>query len=452
MEKVVTYRMLGEGIAGSEAQIAAEGLAPRAVVGLFVEDPIRQMALILALYRRGIVCVPLATLRAATDRRLGISAVLVDKAHAGDAPFREIVVGDDWFRSDAAALPPAKPFGDDENCQILLSSGSTGEPKPVWMPARATAGRIALQSIVMGACAWESVLAALGPVSGWGFSAIMVALTNGKTACMARAPDEALRMVALFRIGILSASIHQLRRMLESYDEQAVPCTSLRQINAAGSTFSWEMIAEVRAKLCNRVFLLYGGAEVGTVAYAPAERLGRVPGATGFVVPGARIDAVDAAGTPLPPETEGILRVVSPNQGRWNEPPEAIAPPRDWRWFYPGDLGTVSADGIVAVTGRVSEVINVGGVKLAPDRVERSLLRHPGVADAAVVGGPGANGIEEVRAIVIARDGLAIDDLKAWCAATMAEAAPQRFLLVDAIPRNQHGKVIRQMVRDMFAD
>jgi acyl-coenzyme A synthetase/AMP-(fatty) acid ligase len=452
MPHVITYRMLADGVAAAEARIAAAGVGPRDVVGIVLGNPIHHATLILALQRLGVVSVSFPSHAAAAKPRLGMTAILVEETKPVKAPFRQIAVGPDWFREPPAAPAARHAFAEDEACRIFLSSGTTGQPRPVWLTPSAIASRMVAHTLTMAAGSWERMLCTLGLGSAWGFCAIMAALWGGKTVCHARTPDEALRMIALFRADLLIASIHQLRTMLEIHRRSPHHCATLRQINTGGSTFPRELVWEAQQKLCSRVVLIYGSTETGTSAFALANRLGSVEGATGLVAPWARIEAVDAEQAPLPPGTEGVLRVRTPNHGRWHESEHDKGEPRDWEWFYPGDQGFVGADGLVVITGRASEIINVGGVKLSPERIERALLSHPLVRDAAVAGLPGAGGIEEIRAAIVPWRAIEEKALIAWCAERMPNTPPRHLRIVESIPRNENGKILRQQVRDMLAD
>ena len=94
-------------------------------------------------------------------------------------------------------------------------------------------------------------------------------------------------------------------------------------------------------------------------------------GATGYVAPWAELEIVDHNDRPVPAGSEGIVRIRATCQGA-PYPPERAAENTSFRdgWFYPGDLGRYETDGLLVLTGRTSEVINVGGLKLAPEVIE----------------------------------------------------------------------------------
>ncbi|MEY2570605.1 MAG: long-chain acyl-CoA synthetase [Acidimicrobiaceae bacterium] len=115
-------------------------------------------------------------------------------------------------------------------------------------------------------------------------------------------------------------------------------------------------------------------------------------------------------------------------------------------WFHTGDLGSVDDDGFVWIEGRVSDMINRGGLKVFPAQVEEVLIAADQVRDAAVVGMPDDRLGEVPWAFVVTTDGT-VDEaaLLAWCRERLtAYKVPARVIAVDALPRNEIGKVLRR--------
>jgi acyl-CoA synthetase (AMP-forming)/AMP-acid ligase II len=115
-------------------------------------------------------------------------------------------------------------------------------------------------------------------------------------------------------------------------------------------------------------------------------------------------------------------------------------------WFRTGDIGRVDTDGFVWIEGRVSDMINRGGLKVFPAQVEDVLLAAPGVRDAAVVG-MADDRLGEVpwAFVVLAAGGHDVERLAAWCRERLSPyKVPVRFVEVDALPRNEMGKVVKR--------
>ena len=132
----------------------------------------------------------------------------------------------------------------------------------------------------------------------------------------------------------------------------------------------------------------YGSTELGPVAFGPASAMRGIEGATGFVMPGEVIEIVDQRGAVLPAGQEGIVRIKSDHIDRYFVPTPEDAEIFKDGWFYPGDLGHLTADGLLVITGRVTEVLNRGGDKLAPELIEEVLRMVPEISDAAAFAVP----------------------------------------------------------------
>jgi len=166
----------------------------------------------------------------------------------------------------------------------------------------------------------------------------------------------------------------------------------------------------------------------------------RRPGTVGLPLPGVDVRLA---------EDSDEIEVRGPNvfDGYWQQPAATAASFTDG-WFATGDVGAFDADGYLRIVGRRKELIISGGFNVYPREVEDVLRRHPAVTDAAVVGLPHAEWGEQVVAAV--EGTAAAADLDALRDLTRAELAPykrpKRIVVVDALPRNALGKVIRAEV------
>jgi acyl-CoA synthetase (AMP-forming)/AMP-acid ligase II len=131
--------------------------------------------------------------------------------------------------------------------------------------------------------------------------------------------------------------------------------------------------------------------------------------------------------------------------------PEANAEHFKDGWFYPGDTGHISEDRVLTVTGRVSERINAGGVKVSPEIVEQAILPFEGIAECAAFGAPDAIGAEQIWLAIVANKDLDFEELRKHCTAKLGVRAPRQFLTLAALPRNETGKVLRAELVELAA-
>ncbi|MGV8895933.1 MAG: long-chain-fatty-acid--CoA ligase [Rhodoglobus sp.] len=203
----------------------------------------------------------------------------------------------------------------------------------------------------------------------------------------------------------------------------------------------------------------YGMTETSPVALGNPIGPSRRPGTVGVPFPSTDIRVVD----PNDPSVdrgvgdEGELLIRGPQvfSGYWNRPSETAETLLPGGWLRTGDIVTVSADGFVTIIDRIKELIITGGFNVAPSEVEAVLLTHPSIADVAVVGLPSKTGGEDVTAAVVLADGdsLDADAVRAWAKERLAAyKVPRRIEVVEELPRNIVGKVLRRVVRKNFLD
>jgi len=135
--------------------------------------------------------------------------------------------------------------------------------------------------------------------------------------------------------------------------------------------------------------------------------------------------------------------------GYWRNP-EATAAAMGDGWLRTGDLAKIDADGYVTVMDRLKDMINRGGEKIYCVEVEDVLCAHPAVLEAAVFGVRDAVYGEAVKACVVARAGATVDpeDVRRWVGARLAKfKVPREVAVVEALPRNPNGKVIKSALR-----
>ncbi|UDY35057.1 class I adenylate-forming enzyme family protein [Dermatobacter hominis] len=199
------------------------------------------------------------------------------------------------------------------------------------------------------------------------------------------------------------------------------------------------------------VVATYGLSEAPTVVSIDDRDGHHVPGASGRPLPHLSVRATDDAGRTLPVGRTGELRVRAaddryrPMLGYWGRP-EATAAALDGDELRTGDLGHLDEDGYVHVVDRANLLIIRGGANVYPAEVERVLVARPDVAAAAVFGVPDERLGERVAALVEPGEGATID-VEALTAALRGELAaykvPERITVVEALPRNAMGKIVR---------
>ncbi len=445
-----TYRQIGQGILAAERRLAEAGAKQTDLVGIAVDNPIGHMIVMCALMRLGI---PTISLRGTGDGpidRIGVTLIIKDGPAQLDTSARTMMIDDGWFSGPALASGGGRGFANaGAACRIFLSSGTTGIPKAIVCSAADIDSRARTSVIVLSVGDWERMLCMPPLTTFYGFVMVTTALSMGRSMFFAPNAAAALPMIASHRIDSIAGSTQQLQVLMDVQAQMQISCASLRQIRVGGSMLTRAYLDQVRARLCSQVFLGYGATEVGTVAYAMADRVRNVDGAAGFVVPWAEIEIVDEQGAPCRPGQDGAVRIRAEGQSPSYDLPGKPVPSNDFRdgWFYPGDRGRFTEEGILVITGRTEYVINAGGVKLAPELIEEALQSHPDIADAGALGIANAAGVEELWVAVVPRRDIPAEAIVDYMRQRDPKMVPRHVKFVPSIPRNELAKVARDTLR-----
>jgi len=123
-------------------------------------------------------------------------------------------------------------------------------------------------------------------------------------------------------------------------------------------------------------------------------------------------------------------------------------------WFHSGDLAVIDDEGYITIVDRKKDMIKTGGENVASREVEETIFRLPEVSEVAVVGIPDPRWIEAILAVVVVKEGCALDETRVLdhCRQHMASfKAPKRVVFVDGLPKNPSGKLLKRELRDRFA-
>jgi malonyl-CoA/methylmalonyl-CoA synthetase len=201
----------------------------------------------------------------------------------------------------------------------------------------------------------------------------------------------------------------------------------------------------------------YGMTETNMNTSNPYEG-DRIAGTVGFPLPGVTLRIADPeAGKPPPKGGIGMIEVKGPNvfSGYWRMPEKTRAEFRDDGFFITGDLGMIDERGYVHIVGRGKDLVISGGFNVYPKEIETEIDALPGVIESAVIGVPHADFGEGVTAVVVKREGSALDEaavLEALKAKLAKFKLPKRVLFAEDLPRNAMGKVQKNLLREAHKD
>jgi long-chain acyl-CoA synthetase len=334
---------------------------------------------------------------------------------------------------------------------IVYTSGSTARPKgAVFGHDAFTFANRSWGGPVMGITPDDVVLGVLPFAHNYGMnSSLLAPLLYGATVVIVEhfSPEGMLEIIEKQRVTVFPGVATMFRRVLNSPAFARADLSSLRLAVSGAAPCPWELCEEWRAKTGTRILRGYGMTEVPRPISYFADDPADVPDAIGRAIPDARLQVVDDDGRPLGGGEVGELWINCPatTSGYLNALEETRAVLTDG-WFKTGDLATVSPEGFVQIMGRKRERILRGGYSVFPQEVERVLLSHPAIAEAAVVGVPSADLNEEVAAFVTLKPGAAAraDELSRYCQEHLAHFKfPRHIVILDELPKGAAGKVIK---------
>jgi malonyl-CoA/methylmalonyl-CoA synthetase len=362
-----------------------------------------------------------------------------------------------------AGLPEVRP---ERAALMLYTSGTTGRPKGV---VHTHASLDAQVRMLLEAWRWSErdhalLVLPLHHIHGI-VNVLLCALAAGaRCSILARFdPVETWKRLAHDKLTVFMAVPTIYTKLLAEYALTGEAVRERWRIGAAGLRLcvsgsaalpvgvleGWEKITG------QRLLERYGMTEIGMALSNPL--LGaRVAGHVGAPLPSVAVRVVEDDGTVVPAGTPGELQVRGPALFReyWRRPEETAAAFTDDGWFHTGDEVIETPRGF-RILGRQSvDILKSGGEKLSAIEIEEMLRTHPGVADCAVVGIPDAEWGERVCAVVIPARGHTLEptELRAWAAERLAPwKVPREVRVLDALPTNALGKVVKPDVRRLFA-
>lgn len=439
----VSYRDLDRTIDVAAGRLAGLGIVAGQVVGLTIGGPdeFPPLVIALALARTGIVIANPALPAEQMD------LLLVGPGMQAQDGVRCVSFDADWATLPSRGTAPAASMCTDGSVLlgIFASSGTTGTRKFTAVSHHVMAERVLCKLLWLGP-PQPAHICAVSFSTTWAISSILRTMWSGATLVLTN-PAEAIGVIRRHGVGSIAIAPVSLAKIVDSVPDDAPPLP-LRVIESSGSLLPPRLYELVQKKLGCKVVSFYGSTETGGVASGPVEALQGIDGAVGFVHSGVELEVVDADDRPLPAGSEGILRMRGECIVTSYLDPASSAEIFRGGWFYPGDIGALTSDGILIIKGRQGDFINAGGIKVNASVIEDVLMAVPHVTDAAAFGVPDRMGVTQIWAAVVARQPVPGSVLNAVCRDKLAGHAPKFVVQLKALPRNANGKVLRdELVR-----
>jgi acyl-CoA synthetase (AMP-forming)/AMP-acid ligase II len=346
---------------------------------------------------------------------------------------------------------------------LVFTSGTTGRPKGAMTTHGQTLRTFATWAEVVGLRAGDRYLIVNPFFHTFGYKAgILACLMTGAT--MVPEPvfdvDVVLQRISDEHISVLPGPPTIFQSILDHPRRDSFDLSSLRLVVTGAAVVPVELVESLWTDLgVETVLTAYGLTEAtGTVTMCRrGDSAATISATSGRAIPDVEVQIVDGDGNVLPVGVAGEIVVRGYNvMAGYLDDAEATAAAIDSDgWLHTGDVGFLDAGGNLAITDRLKDMYVSGGFNVYPAEVEAVLRRHPGVAQVAVIGVPDHRMGEVGLAVVVpAPDadtaGLA-ESLPAFARDQLANfKVPRRVELVDLLPTNASGKVLKRDLRERF--
>lgn len=450
---VLTYEALDRRVVRAATTLEALGVRAGDVVAVWAANHPDWAAVAHALGRMGAVLLPL-NLRL-TDEEISwqldhaeARLVLADAermARGIGERFRVMSLAEAFSSDERGAVPDA--IDPDRPHTILFTSGTTGRPKAVVLTWANQLASATASAAALGLNERDRWLLAMPMFHVGGLNIIhRCALAQAAVIMHDRFSPEAMTQ-AMREEGasMLSVVPTMLRRVLDQWGDRPLPDT-VRAILVGGAPIPFDLVER-----CPQALPTYGMTEA--CSHVTLTRLGASASersTSGTPLFGTDVRIVDDARHPVPVGTPGLIEVRSPTVFKgYLHNPEGTAAAKVDGWLRTGDDGFLDAQGCLHVLARRTDLIVSGGENVYPSEIEGALERHPGVAEAAVVGAPDPTWGQVPVAFVVRRDPtLSALALRAHLERSLARyKLPREITFLEALPRLGSGKLDRRTLQ-----
>ena len=364
------------------------------------------------------------------------------------SPFAEL--------ADRAPLQQATAVGEEDTAMILYTSGTTGRPKGAMLSHCNIIHSAMIYETCMRLTAADRSIAAVPLAHVTGVVANIMAMARAAGALVIMPEFKAaqyLKLAARERITqtVMVPAMYNLCLLQAEFE--AFDLSSWRIGGYGGAPMPVATIERLAAKIPGlRLINAYGSTETTSPStLMPGELTASHIDSVGLPCPGARIVVIGADGGEVPRGETGEIWIGGAQviKGYWNNP-KATAETFTCGFWHSGDIGSIDADNFVRVFDRQKDMINRGGLKIYSAEVESVLAGHASVVESAIVAKPCPVLGERVHAVVVTRDAVTAEALRAWCAERLSDyKVPETIALsAEPLPRNANGKVMKRQLRE----
>lgn len=342
-------------------------------------------------------------------------------------------------------------MGDSDHAVYVFTSGTAGAPKAAILTHGCLRANIEQVNSVEGIVADDVFFCVLPLFHIFGLNVVLgCALSLGATVVLVQRfdPVSALDTIVDRGVTIVPGAPTMWAAFAQMIDFPKEKFAKVRLCLSGAAKLPESIATAMDERYGIRIYEGYGLTEASPVVTTSLTG-DWTPGTIGRPLPGVRVVIVDEEGEQTRQGDPGELWVKGPNvfAGYLDEPEATERTLRNGGWLRTGDIGVIDEDGNLYLVDRAKDLIIVSGFNVYPAEVEEALLRHPDIIDAGVVGVSHPHTGETVHAYVVTRDNKFLDEdsIIDFCRGQLARyKCPSKVLVVDELPRNVSGKILRR--------
>ena len=372
--------------------------------------------------------------------------------------------GPQWLQMREAAAIQAVSVDKDDLAWLFYTSGTTGQPKGAMLSHGNLKQMLLAFFVDVEQLDPMDNMLHLAPMSHGTGLYNLAALQAGANQVVPASgqfdPAEIFQLIETYPGCFFFAAPTMVKRLIEAPGADRADTSNLKNIIYGGGPMYMADLKAAMKLFGNKLGQIYGQGECPMTITTLTRAMHRDASDDRFAsvgVPHSVVDVkvVDEQGAELPCGGVGEICVRGEvvMTGYWNRP-EATASTIREGWLHTGDMGAFDEDGFLTLKDRVKDVIISGGSNIYPREVEEVLLKHVQVMEVSVVGHPHPEWGEEVVAFVATKGGVEVStlELDSLCLDNIARfKRPKRYFFVEALPKNNYGKILKTALRDMLA-
>lgn len=456
----LSYAEFCNGIVSLSAALEEAGARPGQVVAHCCDDELLLLATMLATAHLGATQFSLSSampsLRQGAMLRAVNADILITDGHQVHHESLPSVVVSRAMLDFSTAVLPAQARDTTVPWLIVTGSGSTGQPKLMPVSHGQQLARMATGQEWLPYSANDCLVSLIHLDFYASKQRYLEAFALGASIFLGEQRKlDCGNHIAAGDISVLYGTVFHIAQLLKTLSpEGAARYGSLTAMMVGGSTVSARLRAAIRDRLTPKLYILYGTNESHTACITTLDDVFAPIGGVGRPFPSTRLEIVDAEGARLGPGEPGLIRLKTPGmiEGYLGD---KQASEQFFRhgWFYPGDVGRMTADGQLIHLGRADNLMIKNGINIYPAEIEQQMLVHQGVEDALAV--PLSHHIHQdvpVCLVVLCEESQAREaELLSYARDRLGSSAPHRVIIVNQIPRNEQGKPVMAEINRLVA-